>query len=343
MSKITNLSEQDVIELLEAWSFISGATLEATNRQGANNTTHVINTPAGKFILKLYGDSTLTTQIEYEHTLLAYLQQADLSFAIPAPMPALSGQTLVKVKKEDTQLRVALLPFLLGQPMERQNLSHTRAAGQALGELHHVLVGFDPKGKLAQLPSWGNLNHIHPLITDPLEVTQLLPLTSNQQVRLVKTLTEVILASPQLYKKLPVQTIHADYLSPNILVEADRVVGILDFEFATTDLRLLDYICGLDHFASFPWQELPRWQFIQAFSAGYKENVSLTQFEIEAITTAWRLQWASSIVYWTGWLCEGKGNQQSALDAVAKLLLLEEWLEDNTPALLNCLTNSEID
>lgn len=343
MSKTINLSEQDVIGLLEEWSSISGVTLEPTNRQGASNTTYIINSPAGKFILKLYGDSTLTTQIQYEHSLLAYLQQVDLSFAVPAPLQALSGETLVWSNRNDTPLRVALLPFLPGQPAERQNLRHTRAAGQALGELHRTLAGFDPKGQLAQLPSWGDLYHIHPLVADPLEVTQLLGLTSNQEAHLIKTLTEVISASPYLYKTLPVQTIHADYLSANILLEDDQVVGILDFEFATIDLQLMDYICGLDHFTSFPWQELPRWEFIQAFSAGYRENILLTPLEVEAITTAWRLQWASSIVYWTGWLREGKGSQQSALDAVAKLLLLEEWFEDKATALLNCLTGSEID
>jgi Ser/Thr protein kinase RdoA (MazF antagonist) len=41
---------------------------------------------------------------------------------------------------------------------------------------------------------------------------------------------EVIEAASHLYKTLPIQTIHADYIAPNILVESDRVIGILDFE-----------------------------------------------------------------------------------------------------------------
>ena len=335
MSKILHLSEPDVIELLEEWSFISGATLEPTNQQGASNTTYIIDAPAGKFILKLYGDSTLTTQIQYEHSLLAYLQQADLSFAIPAPVPALSGETLVWVNKNDTPLRVALLPFLPGQPAERQNLRHTRAAGQVLGELHRTLAGFDPEGQLAQIPVWGDLCYLHPLVTDPLKVPQSLALNPEQQARLVKTFTEVLAAQPHLYTTLPVQTIHADYLSPHVLLESNRVVGVLDFEFATKDLRLWDYICGLDHFALFPWQEKTQWQLVQAFSAGYSEQVSLTRQEAEALTLAWRLQRASSIVYWTGWLREGKVTHQSVVKAVTETLLLEDWFEDNATKLLN--------
>lgn len=324
----------DMIELLDLWPFLGAPTLQPTNRQGASNTTYCVDAQAGNFILKLYGDSTLTAQIQYEHSLLLYLQSCDLSFAVPAPVPAISGNTLVLVNKNDTLLRVALLPLLPGQPAALQNLCHTRAAGRALGELHRALAGFDPSGQLAQLPSWGDLYHIHPLVTDPLEVPQSLALTQNQQARLVKTLTEVLEAQPHLYRTLPVQTIHADYLSPHILLEENRVVGVLDFEFATMDLRLWDYICGLDHFALFPGKKAPYWEFVQALGAGYSEQVSLTRLEAEAMPLVWRLQWASSIVYWTGWLREGKVTLQSVVDGVTKMLLLEDWLEDNATELL---------
>lgn len=335
MPKIPPLSEPDVIELLKLWSNIGAATVQPTQRQGASNTTYMVDAKAGKFILKLYGDSTLTTQIQYEHSLLAYLHSADLSFAVPAPVPAKTGETLVLVNRNDTLHLVALQPLLSGQPADRLNPRHTRAAGQALGELHRVLAEFDPPGQLAQLPSWGDLNHIHPLVTDPMEVPQSLALTPNQQARLVKTLTEVLVEKPRLYKTLPVQTIHADYLSPHVLLESNRVVGVVDFEFATKDLRLWDYICGLEHFALFPWKEESHWQLVQAFSAGYSQQVSLTQREAEALTRAWRLQRASSIVYWTGWLREGKVTLPSVVKAVTETLLLEDWFEDNATKLLS--------
>lgn len=334
MSKALHPSKQDVIELLDLWPVLGAATLQPTNR-GASNTTYFVDAQAGKFVLKLYGDSTATAQIQYEHSLLLYLQSCDLSFAVPAPVPANSGETLVSVNRNDTPLLVALLPLLPGQPADLKNLRHTRAAGRALGELHSAAAGFDPEGQLAQLPSWGDLNHIHPLVQDPLEVPQLLALTPNQQARLVKTLTEVLEAQPYLYSTLPVQTTHADYLYPNILLEENQVVGVLDFEFATKDLRLMDYICGLDHFALFPWKEAPHWEFVQAFSAGYGEQISLTRLEAEAMIMAWRLQRASCIVYWTGWLSEGKATHQSVVDAVAGTLLLEDWFKDNATELLS--------
>lgn len=78
-----------------------------------------------------------------------------------------------------------------------------------------------------------------------------------------------------------------------------------------------------------PWRDHPRWEWVQAFSAGYNEQVSLTELEAQALITAWRLQRESSIVYWTGWLREGKVTHQSGVDAVTEMLLLEDWFKDN--------------
>lgn len=326
------------IALLKLWSFLGPAIVQPTLR-GASNKTYFVDAPAGKFILKLYGDSTTTAQIKYEHSILLYLRSREKSFAVPTPIPTESGETLVLVNKNNIPLRVALFPLLPGQPANRNNIDHTRAAGLALGELHLALANFDLSGELAQLPPWGDLYHIHPLVK-PFEIPQLLGLNSIERSRLVKMLTEVIEAKPYLYKTLPVQTIHADYLSPNILLENKRVAAVLDFEFATKDLRLIDYICGLDHFALFPWQQAPHWDFVKAFSVGYSEYVSLSKQEAEAMTITWRSQRLSSIVYWTGWFLEGKVTRQSVLNAVTETLLLENWLEDNEEELLNYILHA---
>ncbi len=295
-----------------------------------------METRADKFVLKLYDTSTATAQIQYEHSLLAHLRSYNLSFALPTPVPTASGETLVVVNQNDSALRVALLPFISGQPAERQNLNHLQAAGQALGELHSALTSFDPKGQLAQLPTWGDLKHIHPLVTNPLEVPRALELESIQQKRFVKTLIEVLETAPNLYRTLPVQTTHADYLCPNVLVRDNQVVGILDFEFATSDLRLLDYVAALDHFTR-PSKDVPLWERIQAFSMGYAKHVSLSHSELEALPLAWRLQQASCLVYWTGWLRQEKATYKSVVDGVMGMLLLEDWLEENTVSLLSKL------
>lgn len=335
MSKPINLqlSQQDITEILLNWS-LRTPTVIPTN-QGTVNTTFFVEAPElGKFVFKIYNDTTTTAQIHYEHSLLQHLQSCNLSFAVPTPVISNSGETLVTINKNSKVLRAALLPLILGQPAERDNLTHIGAAGQALGELHNALATFDTDGKLSQLPNWGKLKDIHPLVV-PLEIPQILKLEYSLRVRIINSLTELMEVVPSLYKTLPVQTTHADYLCPNVLVHENQVVGILDFEFATYDLRLLDYVAALDHFTR-PSKQVPNKERIKAFSVGYAKHVSLSSLEIEKLTFAWRLQQASCIVYWTGWFLENIVTHQSVVDGVVKMLQLEDWLQENTIRFLNC-------
>ena len=331
-SRNNYFSEADIVRLIGRWS-IQNPQVQPTN-QGTVNKTFFVEASSGKFVFKLYDNSTTAEQIKYEHSLLTFLQSCDLSFDISAPIPIDSGETLLITNLNNSPLRFSLQKYIFGQPANRQNLNHIFAAGQALGELHSALINFDSQGKLAQLPRWGKLDKIHPLVTNPLEVPQLLKLEKSQQQRLGQILQEVIEIAPNLYKHLQLQTAHADYLCPNILIKDNRVNGIIDFEFATYDLRLLDFVAALDHFSRIG-NAIPAWESIKAFIKGYKEYNSLSNLEIEALTSTWLLQQANCIVYWTGWLLEEKVTYDSVLNGVRKIFLLKDWLKQNNSRLKN--------
>ncbi|MBE9170455.1 phosphotransferase [Pleurocapsales cyanobacterium LEGE 06147] len=331
----------DLIESLkqaiaDQWAFLVEATLEPT-AQGSSNETYFVDTSDNRFVLKLYAATTKIAQIRYEHSLLTFLQHTDLPFAIPVPIRADCGDTLILVEVDGRLLNAALLPRLVGQPVARRNLNQIQAAGFALAKLHNQLAKFDPLGQLARLPFWGELGQIHPQVKDPLTVPQILSLGLEEQMRFGQMLNEAIESAPHLYATLPIQTIHADYITPNILVENERVVGILDFEFATRDLRLFDYLSSLDQFASFPWKELRFEDIVRAFSTGYRACSSINVAEMEATISVWKLQRLSSLVYWTGWLIEGKGSREKIVDAVVETLRFETWLKSNQKKLLNAL------
>lgn len=322
--------------IVEQWSFLAEATFEPT-AQGSSNATYFAATPNNWFVLKLYSETAKTAQIQYEYSLLTFLQHTNLPFAVAVPIDAACGEKLISVELDGQSLTVALLPCLVGQPLDRRNLDQVQSAGFSLATLHHQLVKFDPQGQLAKLPFWGELAQIHPQVKDPLTVPKMLSLGLEEQIEFSHLLQEVVETASHLYKILPIQTIHADYITPNILVESNRVVGILDFEFATRDLRLLDYLSCLDQFASFPWKEERFDDIIRAFSKGYRACSSLTTAEMEAAISVWKLQRASSLVYWTGWLIEGKGSHQNVVNAVLETLRFETWLESNQKGLLDAL------
>jgi len=94
--------------------------------------------------------------------LLTFLQSTDFSLAIPVPIRTTSGETFIVVEADGRSLNAALLPRIVGQAMDRQNLDQIQSAGFALASLHHQLAKFDPQGKFARLPFWGALGRIHP-------------------------------------------------------------------------------------------------------------------------------------------------------------------------------------
>jgi homoserine kinase type II len=340
-----SLSESLKQVIFNQWLFLVEATFEPTI-QGSSNATYFVDTRDNQFVLKFYAATTETDQIQYEHSLLTFLQSTDLPFAIPVPIHTSSGETFIAVEADQRfstgerggTLNVALLPRLIGQPMDRQNLKQVQTAGFALAKLHYQLAKFDPLGQSAKLPFWGALDRIHPQVSNPLNVPQILSMGLEEQRRFSQMLNEVIEVAPDLYATLPIQTIHADYITPNILVENDQVTGILDFEFATRDLRLLDYLSSLDQFASFPWKEVRFENIVRAFSTGYRACSTLTVVEMEAAISVWKLQRASSLVYWTGCLIEGKGSREKIVDAVVETLRFETWLESNQNQLLDALS-----
>jgi Ser/Thr protein kinase RdoA (MazF antagonist) len=70
---------------------------------------------------------------------------------ILVPIRASSGETFITVETDGPTLHVALLPRLVGQPMDRQNLNQVQAAGSALAKLHRQLANFDPQGQFARI------------------------------------------------------------------------------------------------------------------------------------------------------------------------------------------------
>ncbi|MBD1865559.1 MULTISPECIES: phosphotransferase enzyme family protein [Trichocoleus] len=331
-----SLSEFTKQAVSEQWSFLAEATFELT-AQGSSRAVYFVRASEHQFVLKFYAATTAIAQIHYEHSLLTFLDSAHLPFAIPVPLQTASGETFIAVEVDGQLLNAALLPRLVGHPMERRNLHQIQSAGFALATLHNALAEFDPQGQYAKLPFWGALDRIHPQVSDPFTVPQLLQLGLEEQRHLNQLLNEAIESSPELYATLPIQTIHADYITPNILVNQDQVVGILDFEFATRDLRLLDYMSSLDQLASFPWQEVLFEEIVRAFSTGYQALSLLTLAEMRAAISVWKLQRASSLVYWTGWLVEGKGSRQKIVDAVVETLRFETWLQSNQRKWLDAL------
>jgi len=92
------------------------------------------------------------------------------------------------------------------------------------------------------------------------------------------------LSNSTRYDKLPTQIIHGDLFYGNMLFNQDDVSGILDFEFSTMDLRVMDLAISISHFILWKDPDDPNiLNSVACFVQGYSEVTGLTKEEINVI------------------------------------------------------------
>jgi homoserine kinase type II len=141
---------------------------------------------------------------------------------------------------------------------------------------------------LAKLPTdlapidWRRpLNAIHPALTDVDELARDLQRElpgSAAAEWFTHQLADNEATMRNLYDVLPSQLVHGDFGLSNCLVEDGRVTGVLDFEIAGLDLRLVDLAAGLQQSTD----DLDGDQ-VSAFRHGYDSFVSLSSLEEAAL------------------------------------------------------------
>ncbi len=292
---------------------------------GTINQTFFVGGESNTHVLKLYGKDTNPAQIRYEHCILAGLGQADLPFSVPSPLSSSSGETLLPVPEAEGVL-ASLFSLLNGETVRRGDPQHTRQAGAAMGMLHYALSNLSITPADAVLPPWGDLASVHPLIPDPLALASGIGLATDTAEALNSLIVKAMEAITSLPASLPLQITHADYLWPNLLFQNGLVSAVLDFEFATYDLRAFDLAGSLYHFGMLPWKNGEGWDLLEAFGSGYGKQLFLTSDEIEALPLLLRWQRLGGLLYWAGVYRQGLTSHQSLLEAVKDNLLLESWL-----------------
>ena len=109
----------------------------------------------------------------------------------------------------------------------------------------------------------------------------------------------------------------------------DRVSGLLDFEFASPDLRAMDLTVGLCAFGVAARKTGGEWPLIEAFARGYQRRVALTREEIDALPTLLRLREATALVHWVGRLRRDLTTEDNIARRAQDLLGLDDWLRSH--------------
>lgn len=306
------MNAPDLDVLLDHWQLSGPRTLRQLD-SGTNNLSYRVTTRARELLLRVYRHGAERERVAYEHALLRALDEAQLSFAVPVPLAASSGETCVEVGTVD---RLAAAFLWLPGDHPPLDLHSMQVCARALAELDGAMADLDagmPPGGLGPL---GDLYHVHPAVPNPVVVADQLPLSPEQRADIGRCMEMPIAESGQLYASgLPQQIVHRDLDPSNLLMAEGRITGVLDFEAARPDLRAFDLAISAMTFSTDATMR-------EAFVSAYTEVLPLKPQELNALPILMVIYRAMSLISREGRRREGHASE-GAVVARARSFLAE--------------------
>jgi homoserine kinase type II len=302
--------------------------------RGTNNLVLHVEAPTGSYVLRVYSNTLDAARLRFERDVLAKLTEARLPFALPTPLPSVDGAYFLDVETEQRHALATLTPYIPGQPPNRDNLDQATAAADVLGRLTLAMARLDTPAEGISWRSSGDLARCHPRVPDPPAAFADLPLSGEKRQRLIAGYTWLIERIPDLYATLPQQLVHEDFDPGNVLMEGNRVTGVLDFEFCARDLRVMDLTVALTWWPVRHYGTGAEWPIIAALARGYARHITLTDDEIAALPTLFRLRAYTSLIHRLGRSRQGLSTLEEALNRAEAAIDREDWVHSNDVRLI---------
>ena len=219
MAVFTTVSEADLTAWLADYSL--GQLLELQGiASGIENTNYFVTTSNGRFVLTLF-EKLSADELPFYLNLMAHLARHGIP--CPNPMANRNNQFLGTLKGKPA----CIVSRLSGKSTITPNLAQCAAIGAMLGQMHIAGQSFSQIMPNPRGAAWRASTA--PQVRTFLDTAQTALLDS-----------EVALHSRQNPVSLPQGVIHADLFRDNVLLNEDRVGGLIDFYFACTDALLYD-------------------------------------------------------------------------------------------------------
>ena len=219
MAVFTSVSEAE----LTAWlgDFSLGQLLELQPiSSGIENTNYFVTTSNGRFVLTLFEKLT-ADELPFYLNLMAHLAR----HGIPCPCPVANrhNQFLGTLNGKPA----CIVSRLSGKSITAPNEEQCAAIGAMLGQMHSAGQSFSQIMPNPRGAGWR-------AATAP----KVRPFLDAGQAELLDS--EVALHAQNNFAQLPQGVIHADLFCDNVLLEGNRVGGLIDFYFACSDALLYD-------------------------------------------------------------------------------------------------------
>lgn len=219
MAVFTSVSEAELAAWLGDYSL--GQLLELQPiASGIENTNYFVTTANGRFVLTLFEKLT-ADELPFYLNLMAHLARHGIP--CPAPVADRRSRFLGTLNGKPA----CVVTRLSGKSTTTPDEAQCAAVGAMLAQMHIAGQSFSQVMPNPRGAAWRTA-----------AAPQVRPFLDAAQVALLDG--EVALHAGHDWSKLPQGVIHADLFRDNVLLEGERVGGLIDFYFACTDALLYD-------------------------------------------------------------------------------------------------------
>ena len=219
MAVFTRVTEADITAWLSNYSL--GSLLELQGiPAGIENTNYFVTTSNGRFVLTLF-EVLKADELPFYLNLMSHLAR----HGIPCPAPVANGQN--RFLDELNGKPACIVSRLSGKSVTQPSVVQCAAVGAMLGQMHNASLSFGSSMENARGAAWRT--------------------SASQQVKRFLTSDDAALLESEvaLHANFPSATlprgvIHGDLFRDNVLMDGDRVGGLIDFYFACTDAFVYD-------------------------------------------------------------------------------------------------------
>ncbi|MBW7476923.1 phosphotransferase [Paenibacillus oenotherae] len=306
---------------------------------GLTNYSRIVTIDKKKYVARIYDRySKSLDRLNDEIRLLDYLEDCSLSFDVPAFLPARDGE---KYSRLSNGQYGTMVRFIEGEPPDLSLSAHVSEYGRSIGEISAALLSFSQpveQQEQGQQLRFYLLNSLHPLSNEqsvdqfvqhpPFEIDR------GQLLIFVQSLSEVR-SSTAWFERLPMGLVHHDLLIFNLLIGSDgKMKGILDYDFASYDVRALELAICINHLLQARDGSLAP---VKLFVQEYRQFITLTAEEMESIPQLMRMYYTALLCIYIGQYDSGRDIVQYFAFILNQLVTRRDWLKTNEQELIAIL------
>ncbi|WP_019419126.1 phosphotransferase [Paenibacillus sp. OSY-SE] len=295
---------------------------------GLTNYSQVLTVNNNKYVARIYDNHSKNLEkLKFEIELTTFLEQNNLPFKLPGFLIAKTGDRFIELSNGQFG---SVVRFIEGEVPDLTQVSDVKEYGKTVGEISVAFKKFKSDVLMQEIKFY-KIYNLHQLSNErsvkrfidqpPFEIE------SNQLSILIDSL-QAVQRNESIIDNLPKQIVHHDILIFNLLIDNQtrKMSGVLDFDFASYDVRALELAICINHLLQFDNDSLAN---LKLFLDEYSQYMTLTEEEIKWIPFLMQMYYVSLICIYIGQYYSGREIEEYFRFILNQLVIRKQWIEQN--------------